>query len=614
MSSAELRIQQLVHTLDQGGFRKVFKTCFVGLLFVALCLIHVGVFPLVPFQFRGFKAIDAIDQAQISREIGRGRGFTTRFIRPQSIRMHEKMQIVGGDPRSFLWADTMQAPLAPIINAVATKKMETPSDYIGIVRVPRAEIMIAFVSMAFFGASILLLYLLVRRLFDRRLATIVAILVLFTDLFWRFSISGLPQLLMLFLFQAALLVWLKAAERERPEWCVLTSDASGQSASELDAEFPTDSPDQRSHLRSLLSVGVLSGLLTLTHGGMAWIFLGYFVASLVCFRSCRRMAGIALALGFFAVLLPWWARNYHVCGNPFGEASFVLMNGDGAAEFLRSLGEPSIKSFFASAPSRVMSGFVATIGNLSAQIGCPLALVFFVSLFYSFRRRGTAAFRWMIFLMWLLLVAGMGLLPHDAADTVEANQFNVILVPTMLAFSVAFLSVLFSRTPLSLGGSGFAKGTFIVVLFLFNTAPLSSRIMTFEPLGVQFPPYFPAIINQVGKLVKSDEVIYSDMPWAVSWYADRKSIWIPVKKSSMAKIKESGAIPESIVGLFMSPMTRNLPLVSEMDGSAYRDWIGLILGEKAAIDTIDFPFYHTVQLGRFYTLYTDRVRDEELKH
>ena len=42
------------------------------------------------------------------------------------------------------------------------------------------------------------------------------------------------------------------------------------------------------------------------------------------------------------------------------------------------------------------------------------------------------------------------------------------------------------------------------------------------PIGVQ-------LIAAYGREdVTEDEIIASDMPWGVAWYADRKSLWIPM--------------------------------------------------------------------------------------
>ena len=54
----------------------------------------------------------------------------------------------------------------------------------------------------FSSASIVVLFFIACRLFDQRLALLSCALVLICDMIWQYSLSGLPQMLMLFLFSA----------------------------------------------------------------------------------------------------------------------------------------------------------------------------------------------------------------------------------------------------------------------------------------------------------------------------------------------------------------------------------------------------------------------------
>ena len=59
---------------------------------------------------------------------------------------------------------------------------------------------IATVSTLFFLMAIGVNYLLISRIFDAKIAGVCAILMLFCETFWNYSLSGLPQMLMLLLF------------------------------------------------------------------------------------------------------------------------------------------------------------------------------------------------------------------------------------------------------------------------------------------------------------------------------------------------------------------------------------------------------------------------------
>ena len=41
-----------------------------------------------------------------------------------------------------------------------------------------------------------------------------------------------------------------------------------------------------------------------------------------------------------------------------------------------------------------------------------------------------------------------------------------------------------------------------------------------------YPPYFPPEIQQIAGWMKPDELMMSDVPWAVAWYGDRQCVWL----------------------------------------------------------------------------------------
>ena len=74
--ASETKVQAFVHALEEGGW--------VGKIrFALLAAAVAAVYSLFIFaNFRGLSHPKAMDQAQIAREIARGNGFSTKFIRP----------------------------------------------------------------------------------------------------------------------------------------------------------------------------------------------------------------------------------------------------------------------------------------------------------------------------------------------------------------------------------------------------------------------------------------------------------------------------------------------------------------------------------------------------
>src|SRR5438105_4554889 len=91
----------------------------------------------------------------------------------------------------------------------------------------RFLLLVAALAMMFFFLSVGVNFTTAKRLFDRRLALFGMGLILVADTFWGFSISGLPQMLMLLIFSITTYTLVRAVQaREEGKnpmlWLVLT--------------------------------------------------------------------------------------------------------------------------------------------------------------------------------------------------------------------------------------------------------------------------------------------------------------------------------------------------------------------------------------------------------
>src|SRR4028119_1845235 len=112
--SAEMAIQDFVHKLEEGGWAK-----WIRLFLLVVTVAYVV--NLWMFRDSGFKGLSdekAIEQAQISREIARGNGFSTQVIRPAALSQFEAHK--GKFPLEKT-PDTYHAPLHPAINSLALR-------------------------------------------------------------------------------------------------------------------------------------------------------------------------------------------------------------------------------------------------------------------------------------------------------------------------------------------------------------------------------------------------------------------------------------------------------------------------------------------------------------
>ena len=245
--ASETQIQTLIHKLEEGGWAKWIRRALLATAVAYVVYLWMG------RQENGFNGLSherSIEQAQIAREIARGNGFSTKMIRPLALWQFQKR--TGTFPLETT-PDTYHAPLNPWINswflrltksswAMTPKEMGYASDK-----------MLAAVQLGFFLIAVLINYFTVWRLFDQKLATLVATLLLLCQRFWDFSMSGLPQMLMLMIFSGAAYTLLRQIEAR----------IAG-----------------RTSLWWSMGTGVLFGLLALTHALTLWIFGGALVFSI----------------------------------------------------------------------------------------------------------------------------------------------------------------------------------------------------------------------------------------------------------------------------------------------------------------------------------------------
>ncbi len=551
MPAGDVQVQSAVHSMDQGTFANLIKGGMFAVLIIALTLWYLFI------VFRGLDSPTAMDQAQISRNLAHGKGFTTDYIRPLALgivqqRSGENTQV---DLRNF--PDFSQAPLNPWINSLIFRivggdwKMKvTDTIYWG-------DRLVAAVSVIFFLLSMVAWYFVIARLFDPRLALFACGAVLLTDLMWRFSLAALPQMTVLFFFSLACLATLFAIEANQKEQLGLM-------------------------IGWLIGAGICMGLMTLTHGLSVWIFLGWLIFAGLYFQP-RGLAAIAALAAFILVVSPWMVRNYQVSGNAFGLSFYeAFYNARPENTFLRN-SAVNLGGSGSTLKGKVRAGILNQSSQIAAYLGLNVAAAaFFVALFHPFRSRKTFVFKWCVLLMWVGALIGMSLF-HPTNDVSE-NQFHVLFIPLFVGYGMAFLFVLWNRLEL---GSPLLRMVFVTLLLMLCAAPMALNLLSGPTTKIQWPPYVPPIIGFLNDWFQQDEVVCSDMPWAVAWYAQRKSLLLPESLSAFNRLHDYNQTAQRISGLYLTPVTGNQRLMDDIYKGPYKDWAQLITRPP---QTKDFPF------------------------
>ena len=186
--------------------------------------------------------------------------------------------------------------------------------------------------------------------------------------------------------------------------------------------------------------------------------------------------------------------------------------------------------------------------------GIIVAPLFFISLLHPFKRASIANFRWAILLMWVTAALGLAFF-GISKDPLDPNQLHLLFAPIMTAYGLAFISILWSRlefvasTPILRNVHHFVI-VGICALPLVLALPQKVRVgMHLRDRGgvPHWPPYYAPALNSKKAGIKGwtndKQVIFADQPWAVAWYADRISIWLPPTYAGFEKIETIAAGP-----------------------------------------------------------------------
>jgi hypothetical protein len=127
---------------------------------------------------------------------------------------------------------------------------------------------------------------------------------------------------------------------------------------------------------------------------------------------------------------------------------------------------------------------------------------------------------------------------------------------------------------------------------------------------MQFPPYLPYLIQYFADWTKPGELIVSDMPWAVAWYADRGGVYLPVSLDTLTEYYNLQSLGAPIAGIYLTPVSRDLTYLSNLSEGEYKEMLPLLLPVPKALD--NFPLRYVVGIAENRCLFfSDRPRWEE---
>ena len=431
-------IQKLIHMSEVGAGSRYLRFLVLGLAVVGLALVYNL------RAYRNLATQEAMDSAQLARNLAEGKGYTTLFIRPFSlylVQSHNEAKHAAAPATTNLdfaqikfspHPDLANPPVYPLVLAGLMKVL--PFHYPVELKKPfwsenghfwryQPDFLIAMFNEILLLVVVALTFFLARKLFDANVAGLAALVTIGCELLWRFSISGLSTILLLVIFLGL-------------TWCVLRIE-----------EMAREPQPRATRLLGLaLASGVLTGVGALTRYAFGWTIIPVALF-LFFFSGQRRMLHALAALGVFVlVLTPWVARNYAVSGTPFGTAGFAIVEGTGG--FPRFQLERSVHPDF----THVL-GFRPYISKLTGNArdilvndlpklgGSWVSILFLAGLLLGFR--GMPARRMRYFLLMCLgtfiVVQALGRTRlSDESPEVNSENLIALLAPLVFVYGVSF--------------------------------------------------------------------------------------------------------------------------------------------------------------------------------
>lgn len=545
--------------------RLAFFTALAGLCFLQLFV-----------TFRGLSSPAAMAQAQLGRELARGNGLHSQVINPYAWQQLIKK---GKDARVLTHVDTFQPPLPALLLAPCFKLVESQWTFTAESRIYLLDRITAAVSLLFLLGAMGFVWLTVERLFDGRIAGWTVIITMACQLLWERALGGFAPMLLLFFFSVGAYFFAQALEK-------VESGAAGAG-------------------KLLLGLGIMGAGMVLTHWMGIWLVLGFAISAALLITP--RSLALAVVLPAVIALGAWGVRNNAVCGEFSGSAKAMVQSA-----LMMSQGSWLVRDFSGTSPAvdlpflirKLAGNFLLQLNSLYNHLGGAIpALLFFVCLLHPFKRQATSSLRWALALVWFCAVLGMALvgLPDKERDD---NQLYVLFIPLFSAYGLAFLAVLWGRLGVSRGTNWWAKHGAAAMAAGITVLPMLVNLPTSVINGLNakgqvshWPPYLPDRLARLREFTTEDEVIFTDMPWAISWYADRTCIWLPTEIDQFGEMRKLLASQEvTIAGLVFTPVSAKADKLGDIFTGEYHDWAVQIyrgIGVGFGVDTmgnVQFPY------------------------
>jgi 4-amino-4-deoxy-L-arabinose transferase-like glycosyltransferase len=344
-------------------------------------------------------------------------------------------------------------------------------------------------------------------------------------------------------------------------------------------EGTTTPESKRGGLWLVMASALLMGLCFLTRYSSAFLFLpvlGYVMA--VCRGHRPALTALLYTAVFVVVITPWLMRNYHVSGSILGIAGYEFADGISYAQY-----HPDFKHAYDMNPlgrrwlTQSREFFLTSL----KQPGTNFLIFFFmVGLMFNFKKPTGMRLRRMTWLGMACAIVGLACITNNPdrlagqEGEISGGNLLVLFVPLVAVYGTAFFYVLLDRIafPARLLRMG-AIGLF----GLINIAPLIYTLLPPERGPFPYPPYCAYYTALAANWFKQNEVGASDMPWAMAWVGNRRTVWLPSTTEQFMEIHDFVA-PKGLTFLLFTPFLLDRNMQSGLTKGEYKSWMPITRG------------------------------------
>lgn len=574
-------LQDIIHKVEVGAGPRYIRYALTALVAVLL---------LVAYNLRVARNLatqEAMDAAQLARNIAEGKGYTTSFVRPFSLNLitrhsqsRPESNVKSSDPALIKQGhpDISNPPVYPVVLAGLMKVL--PFDFSLTTTKPfwttngrfiryQPDFLITWFNQFLFFVVIALTYLWAWRMFDVMVAGTSAILLFGSEVLWRFSSSGLSTMLLLNIFMGLI-------------WC-LTPLLQEQ---ELPAEGAEPTQGSRKLLLLAIAAGLLVGLGGLTRYGFGMLIVPLLAIVAIYGGKQRVPLALVVLAAFLATLLPWVFRNHNISGTFFGTAGYDFLQG--ASLFPDHRLERSLDPNLGFSVQTLWLKFAINSRLLlqneffSFGGGWIIAL-FLVGLMVGFRNPGLRRVRYFLLgslgTLFVLQALTRTQLSEDSPGINSENHL-ILLLPLIVVYAVSLFHLLLDQIQVR------AKQVRYGVWALLVTLAYIPFILALLPpkAGPIVSPYYPPYVRDVAGCFRETELIMSDIPWAVAWYGHHQCLWLtlsaqpsPLATADKENFFYINDFVKPIYGLYLTPKTIDMRFQAELIRGGSASWGALVL-------------------------------------